>query len=99
MIDSEKIYWGIVYHALVHAIRTNSGIGFHNNDQGHPAYFHGAETGEGGSGDSPDENWMYKTLAEICRHRDPPDNLPRIDSWKTFCQLAVQGYRDSRTTS
>ena len=40
-------------------IETNSGIGFHNCDQGHPAYLLGADDGKVDpvmGGDSPEKN-------------------------------------------
>ena len=36
----------LIFEALVRAIETNSGIGFHNDDQGHPAYRAGAKDGD-----------------------------------------------------
>jgi hypothetical protein len=45
MMSIEEVDWGIVYATLIHAIKTNSGIGFLNGDQGHPAYVIGAEDG------------------------------------------------------
>jgi hypothetical protein len=60
----------IVYKSLIHAIGTNSGIGFVNNDQGHPAYKLGA-TGEidrEAWGDAPEDNIMFHRNMERFLH-------------------------------
>jgi hypothetical protein len=89
----------LIYNALIHAIRTNSGIGFKNCDQGHPAYSHGAEANTGGQGDSPEDNELFAVLRGICQSQEPPDSLPQIDTWKSFCELAVKGYADNRSST
>jgi hypothetical protein len=90
----------IVYDALIHAIRTNSGIGFHNADQGHPAYLLGCE---GKSdyhelGDSPEENKLYQLLIGLSESLGDSAQPP-IRTWQDFCRLAVDSYKRSKETS
>jgi hypothetical protein len=80
----------ILYTALVHAVETNSGIGFLNNDQRHPAYMMGAngEVDHGTWGDSPDANDFYRMLVELAPTAG--EERPRvITTWEEFCKLAV----------
>ena len=94
MIDPNDISWPTVYRYIIDGIRFNSGYGFHNSDQGHIAYRSGALTDKGGEGDSPEDNDVYQILFLICRHDQVPSDLPRIESWKSFCELALQGYEN-----
>ena len=52
----------VLYEALIHAMRTNSGIGFYNNNQGHAAYRMGASGSIDSQtwGDSPEENELFQ---------------------------------------
>lgn len=84
----------LVYQALLHAIDTNSGIGFHNADQGHPAYQAGAEDGTrdlNGWGDSPEANGVYKMLPWLSERHGTPGN--QIRNWREFCQRAYKASR------
>ena len=95
MLDSKDTNWRIVYDALIHAVKTNSGIGFHNRDQGHPAYLAGAEDGSRDSGDSPEENDLYKMLIRLSEKYGIESGV-RITNWRQFCELAVKGYKENR---
>lgn len=92
MIDTSKIDWGVIHMALMHAIKTNSGIGFHNSDQGHTAYRRGACDESGGMEDSPDKNRLYQTLRELNRERGPLVGYPEIHSWRAFCEFATRSH-------
>jgi hypothetical protein len=88
----------IVYKSLIHAINTNSGIGFVNKDQGHPAYRMGAvgEIDYSAWGDSPQENTMFdlvSTLSAVLGNSEEP----RIETWEEFCILAVQSYEKANS--
>lgn len=80
----------LIFSALVYAIKTNSGIGFHNGDQGHPAYMAGANNDDSETwGDSPDKNLMFKLLASFDRELHNPD----LSTWEKFCTYAVEARR------
>ena len=89
----------IIFRALKAMVESNSGIGFHNADQGHPFYL----TGAAGSpntfpdSDGPDTNSVFKMLSELSR--DFKDNdYTRFNwwydfsEWKSFCKFAVDAY-------
>ena len=97
MIKSEDVHWGIVYDALIHAVKTNSGIGFYNQDQGHPAYLAGAEDGSRDQGDSPQENELYKMFVILSEKYGRLKQTP-VSNWRQFCQLAVDGYTRAKGT-
>lgn len=87
--DDEKY---LIFKALIHSIKTSSGIGFINNDQGHPAYEAGAQGDASGKwGDSPDKNALFKLLASFDRsfHSEGPN----ISTWQAFCAYAVECYQ------
>ena len=58
----------LIFKAFVHMIATISGVGFHNGDQGYPAYLFGANDGKVDpvmGGDSPEKNGIFKLLASF----------------------------------
>ena len=70
----------------------NSGIGFHNQDQGHVAYSPVGNTDEHANqhkelGDSPEENALYQLLISLCEELGESANPP-IKTWQNFCVLA-----------
>lgn len=87
----------LIFKALVRAIETNSGLGFHNNDQGHLAYASGAQGQEnlGTWGDSSEQNELFKLLASFDRefHEEDPD----LSTWQKFCAFAVGSYNRVRS--
>ncbi len=86
--DTEK---ALIFDTLAHAIKTNSGIGFHNADQGHPAYMAGATNQDSETwGDSPEQNRMFKLLASF--DRDLHENGPNLSTWEKFCTYAVDAH-------
>lgn len=86
----------MIYEALIHAIKTNSGIGFHNNNQGHPAYMaHEDGSTAKDMGDSPEANDLYKMLRSLTGELGDRAHVP-IRSWVDFCRLASDGYRNAK---
>ena len=88
--DEEK---DLIWHALVHAISSNSGIGFScNNDQGHTVYIGGME-GKivPDSADTPDTSGLFKLLKSF----DPVyhEEFQDLSTWEKFCRFAVESYR------
>ena len=61
----------MIYQGLLSLVETNSGIGFANNDQGHPAY----ALGRNGTinhdewGDSPDANLLFQMMVSLLSRR------------------------------
>jgi hypothetical protein len=85
---SQKI---ILYQALIHAVRSNSGIGFANRDQRHPAYTMGANgtIDEQKWGDSPQANDLYQMITALAP--DVRDEVATVVmTWEDFCGLAVK---------
>ena len=86
----------LIFKALVHMIETNSGEGFHNSDQGHPAYLLGANDGKVDSvmgGDSPEQNDLFKLLASF--DQEFHDAGPDLSTWQKFCAFAVKAHHDA----
>lgn len=98
----------MIYLGLVSLVKSNSGVGFCNGDQGHPAY----AIGRDGKfdyeqwGDSPDRNILFKLMhtlsvdlseAEIDSSSEIGDY---VFSWADFCILAYSAYeRDKNKNS
>ena len=90
--DMEK---ELIFEALVRAIETNSGIGFHNSDQGHPAYRAGAKDGDKAApiwGDSPEKNKLFKLLTSFDQEFLEYETRPDLSTWQKFCAFAVEAY-------
>lgn len=90
----------LLYRGLLCLVTSNSGYGFCNNDQGHPAY----AIGRSGTydyrqwGDSPDHNSLFKmmhalsvelSVAEIDSSSEIADY---VFCWSDFCNLAYRAY-------
>ena len=80
----------IIFGALVEMIASNSGVGIHNCDQGHPTYHFGARD-EVKHGDSPERNQLFRTLQTF----DPKHHQEIYDlsTWAKFCKLVVGAVR------
>jgi hypothetical protein len=67
----------LIYGSLLNSVRTNSGQGFINSDQGHLAYRTGAKGNNpnlGTLGDQPNHNRLYKMMLELSRAlKDHPE--------------------------
>lgn len=88
----------IIWTALVHAISSDSGIGFScNADQGHPVYRRGME-GEivHDSADTPETSDLFKLLASF----DPVfhEEYQDLSTWEKFCSFAVESHDRVRHT-
>ena len=88
--DDEKY---MIFRALVRTIKTNSGDGFHNCDQGHPAYRAGANGGDSVKfGDSPEQNDLFQLLASFDQTYHGVDPNPDLSTWQKFCTFAVDAH-------
>jgi len=99
MLTDENTDWHIIYKAMIHAIKTNSGIGFHNCDQGHPAYVLGADGGDSSTmGDSPEKNLLYQMVKDLSwEHGEDAGQV--INDWQDFCKLAVESYKKDKDSN
>ena len=94
----------LLYLGLLALVNGNSGEGFHNGDQGHPAY----GIGRDGKfdyeawGDSPDHNKLFRLMhtlsvslseAEIDSSSEISDY---VFCWADFCRLAYAAYEKSK---
>jgi hypothetical protein len=97
----------LLYRGLLSLVQSNSGFGFCNNDQGHPAY----KIGRDGTvnyaqwGDSPDRNRLFRLMhalsvelseAEIDSSSELGDY---VFSWADFCILAYSAYERHKKES
>ena len=97
----------LIYQGLLALVKGNSGFGFCNNDQGHPAYAIGRK-GEFDFeqwGDSPDANRLFRMMhaltlslnaAEIDGSSEISDY---VHSWSDFCSLAYSAYESAKQTN
>jgi hypothetical protein len=98
MFESLPFADEILYHALLRMVKSNSGIGFHRDDQGHFAYKRGREGKQNpmNDGDSPDNNVLYQMMFELSQrlgndHDEfSPDEM--VNSWTDFCRIAADAY-------
>ncbi len=96
----------LVFRGLKSLIETNTGIGFHNADQGHMVYCEGAEgiafiASAKDQPDSPQKNELYKLLHALSADLSKLDSQQftwwyDFDSWKSFCKLAYESYKKDR---
>ena len=86
----------VCFRALVEMIESNSGVGFVNADQGHPAYAlgrHGSTDGLA-SGDGPEHNRLFKVLQRFAPEHH--EQIQDLRTWPKFCSFALKAYRRSR---
>jgi hypothetical protein len=94
----------LLYRGLLSLVTSNSGYGFCNNDQGHPAYAFGrsGQVDYKQWGDSPERNSLFKMMhtlsvelsaAEIDSTAEVSDY---IFSWSDFCSLAFNAYEQAK---
>ena len=79
----------IMFEALVEMIASDTGRGFHNVDQGHPAYLTGAR-GDIGMGDGPDENSLFQVLQRFDRKYH--EEICDLSTWQKFCRFAADHF-------
>lgn len=98
----------VIYQGLLCLIRSNSGVGFCNRDQGHPAYAAGknGKSDYSSFGDSPDHNRLFKMMHELTAALSEGDLdgsseiEERINTWSDFCRIAYEAYeKHKRPTS
>jgi hypothetical protein len=90
----------LLYKGLVALVKSNSGLGFHNSDQGHPAYAIGREGNHDYKqwGDSPEHNRLFKFMhtlsVDLCEAEidDSSEISEYIFTWSDFCSMAYEAY-------
>ncbi len=90
--DLDYLQKEMVYESLVRMVKTNSGIGFTNADQGHPAYAVGrrGEVNYATWGDEPERNRLFRMMKALAQELVQNEKSPPIDpvlTWADFCQL------------
>ncbi len=90
--DLSDVEKELIYKALVHMIDSNTGTGFINADQGHPAYIAGASSriDVGILGDSPGRNILFKLVSSLCEQL--PGIEPDLSTWEKFCSFATNAF-------
>ena len=89
----------LLYQGLLQLVKSNSGLGFRNGDQGHRAYRIGREGNFDQStlGDSPDNNRLFKMMHELSVTLNEAEEIrPSITeymfSWSDFCRAATDAF-------
>ena len=93
-----------IYQALLRLVMSNSGVGFCNSDQGHPAYAVGRDGKHDyqAFGDSPEHNRLFKMMRELsvdlCEgDLDGSSEIGDcIYSWADFCRIAYEAYEKDK---
>ena len=86
----------LLYDCIIHAIKTNSGHGFHNSDQGHAIYAGGAigSVDEQTFGEVPDDNELFSLLNRLAGIiNDNSETGVKVYTWREFCKMAVDAAR------
>lgn len=99
-LESIPHAYALIYRALLYSIESNTGNGFQNNDQGHPAYREGAIGLENYSlfGDDSSNNRLYQVMRFLSQNlRECPDFLANehVDNWQDFCRLVTSSSKES----
>jgi len=94
----------LIYQGLLSLVKSNSGIGFANHDQGHPAY----ATGRKGTfdhaqwGDSPEHNQLFRLMHSLsvslseAEIDDSSEISEYVFSWSDFCHIAYSAYENAK---
>ena len=96
----------LLYRGLVSLIENNTGVGFHNNDQGHPFYVVGAQgkrwEEKGQVADDGDSNELFlliKKLTGLLRDQGADEFTwfrEELAQWHGFCKFAVDSYNKGK---
>jgi hypothetical protein len=93
----------MVYEGLFSLVTSNSGIGFANADQGHPAYVMGSKgvIDYEAWGDHPDRNRLFQMMHQLSvslneHESDRPTTTEYVFAWSDFCRIAVEAYNNQR---
>ena len=76
-------------------VKSNSGIGFHNSDQGHPDYLDGRDGEIDKRHDNPDRNSLYQLMRELSETLKDSTEFRREDlilKWSDFCKMTTDSY-------
>ena len=92
-----------LFKSLLNSIKSNSGLGFHNSDQGHPDYLRGCDENIDITDphyDNPNRNELFKMLLELSESlKDCPDfnHEDFITKWSEFCKIATDAFYSHRS--
>lgn len=90
----------LLYRGLLSLVTSNSGYGFHNNDQGQPAYAIGRDGTQDYQkwGDSAEHNCLFKMMHTLSVELNEAaidgtaELADYVFSWSNFCELAYTAY-------
>jgi hypothetical protein len=91
----------LLYSGLLLMVKSNSGTGFANNDQGHPAYRAGrsGEDDYNTLGDSPAHRPIYQLMKALGAGLAEGGEFAATDivtDWSSFCILATDAYDQTK---
>ena len=80
----------LLYESLIHAIKTNSGIGFHNYDQGHLKAGGAVQTNDATLGEPSDDNELFSLVNRLAQiiNKDSQSGV-KVYTWTEFSKMAV----------
>ena len=80
----------LLYESLIHAIKTNSGIGFHNHDQGHLNAGGALQINDATLGEPSDDNELFSLVNRLAQiiNKDSQAGV-KVYAWPEFCKMAV----------
>ena len=92
----ERRLESVCFRALVEMIESNSGVGFVNADQGHPAYAMGrrGKIDAVAGGDGPEDNRLFKVLQRFAPEHH--EKIQDLRTWPKFCSFAFSASQRKR---
>ena len=80
----------LLYESLIHAIKTNSGIGIHNHDQGHLNARGAAQINDATLGEPSDDNELFSLVNRLAQiiNKDSQAGV-KVYTWPEFSKMAV----------
>ena len=80
----------LLYESLIHAIKTNSGIGFHNHDQGHLNAGGAVQINDAMLGEPSDDIELFSLVNRLAQiiNKDSQTGVNAY-TWPEFCKMAV----------
>ena len=91
----------VLFTALLKMVKSADGTGFHNHDQGHPAYVAGRSGKHdfAALGDSPERNSLFQMMQALSESLSGCTDFAHTDfvtDWAAFCRLATDAYEKKK---
>ncbi|MBL8029001.1 MAG: toll/interleukin-1 receptor domain-containing protein [Fibrobacteres bacterium] len=101
--NADPLHEHMIYQALKGLLEANSGVGFHNADQGHPQYrmFANGQSAPWDNADGPEQNRLFQLLSKLSKSLKARNDTGYIwwydfSDWQSFCKFAVDAYDKKR---